>query len=500
MEKNKRLKIGIFIDSFYPMIDGVINVVNNHATHFNKFADVTVFAPQGRGSFDDSKLPYKVVRCSKQLKLSFLDYDLPLPKMDSALLDALNNSKFDIIHIHSPFSMGKLGVEYAKKIKVPVVATLHSRFKDDFYKETKSELIASIMMNNVISVFDKCNECYAVNKQVGKIFHKDYKLKKIPKIHNNGTDLVYYDNDKEIEKLRREYKIRSDEKILLYVGRMHTFKNLFFTLDVLRKLKDKNFKFKMIFIGDGPDFKEFKHKVKELRLQHEVILTGKVADRERIVKHYRMADLFVFPSIWDCSSLVQIEAASQKTPTIFIRDSVTSGTCTEGVDAFFAEDNVEDFSNKIIDIFNNPEDYEKIKNGAYNNLYVTWEEATKRVYQDYLTVIENYKNGKYSKKTNAKLKARKREISAIIKDKIKEDNKLKEDAEKNEKKLNEKLIKDAKKAQAIRIKQTNKDLTEKIKSVKKENLTQIKEINKRKKYKIKQIKSEIKQNKKKDSQ
>jgi len=502
MEENKKLKIGVFIDTFYPMIDGVINVVNNHATNLNKFADVTVFAPEGRSHFDDSTLPYKVVRCNKRLKLSFLDYDLPLPKMDSNFINEINDTKFDIIHIHSPFSMGKLGLEFAKKKKIPVIATLHSRFNEYFYMATKSELITNIMMQTVISVLNKCNECYAVNKQVGKIYHKEFGLKKVPKIHYNGTDFTYYDNDEEILKLRQHYNIKEDEKILLFVGRIHRLKNLFFTTDVLKSLKDKSFNFKMIFVGDGPDKKELEEKIEELGLSENVIFTGKVADRELLIKHYRLADLFVFPSIYDCSSLVQIEAASQKTPTIFVRDSVTSGTVTEGIDAFCEEEDVEKFSNKIIEIFKNSEEYEKIKDGAFNNLYVTWETATQRVYEDYLKVIENFNNGKYSRKKAAEYNNRKKEISIIIKDKIKEENKIKDEAIKQEKleaknikKENDKKAKIVQKVKQERTKRTNKKLADDIKNAKKENLAQIKKINQNTKDKIKQIKLEIKQNK-----
>ena len=443
--EDKKLKIGIFIDTFYPMVDGVINVVNNHASRFNKFADVTVFAPCGRQSFDDSTLPYKVVRCTKKLKLNFLDYDLPLPKMDKKFVKEINESDFDIIHIHSPFSIGKLGVETAKKKKIPVVATLHSQFKRDFYSETKSELIANIMIKNIISVFNKCNECFAVNKQVGKVFKSEYGLRKNPKVQNNGTDLAYYDNDIEVENLRKQYNIKDDEKVFLFVGRINRVKNIFFTLDVLKDLKDKNFKYKMFFVGTGPDEKDFAKKIKEFNLENEVILTGKITDRNLIIKHFRLADLFVFPSVYDCSSLVQIEAASQKTPTIFIRNSVTSGTATENVDCFCEEEDVVKFSNKIIEIFNNEELYNKVKEGCFNNLYVTWDEVSKKVYNDYLTVIENYKNGKYSKATQKQQKTHKKEMLEVVKEKNKAILKDKKDNKKKEKNLLKNKDKDAKK-------------------------------------------------------
>lgn len=65
---NKKLTIGMFTDAFYPMLDGVIMVVDNYARRMSKFANVIVFVPEFPGkTFDDSVLPYKVVRCKAHI-------------------------------------------------------------------------------------------------------------------------------------------------------------------------------------------------------------------------------------------------------------------------------------------------------------------------------------------------------------------------------------------------------------------------------------------------
>lgn len=45
----KKLKVGLFIDTWYPMVDGVIMVVDNYAKRLSKFCDVTVFTVGGGG-------------------------------------------------------------------------------------------------------------------------------------------------------------------------------------------------------------------------------------------------------------------------------------------------------------------------------------------------------------------------------------------------------------------------------------------------------------------
>ena len=87
------MKIGFFVDVFYPMIDGVIKVVDNYATLLaEKGEDVTVFCPNGKEKFDDSKFPYKVVRC-ESLYIEKYDYVVPMPSFDAKFLSELRHTR-----------------------------------------------------------------------------------------------------------------------------------------------------------------------------------------------------------------------------------------------------------------------------------------------------------------------------------------------------------------------------------------------------------------------
>ena len=133
----KKITIGLFNDSFFPMADGVIMVVDNYARRLTKYANVIVFVPEySNKKFDDKTLPYKVVRCHS-FKVPFLDYSLAIPKYDKNFSKILDQYKLDIVHIHSPFTIGKAGLEYAKKHHIPCIATMHSQFKQDFKKAFK---------------------------------------------------------------------------------------------------------------------------------------------------------------------------------------------------------------------------------------------------------------------------------------------------------------------------------------------------------------------------
>ena len=325
----QKITIGLFIDTFFPMIDGVVMVVDNYAKRLAKIANVIVFAPGIPGEqYDDSKFNYKVVRC-KSLRLPVVDYSLPIPKLDKKFMNILNSSNLDIVHIHSPFTIGKVGVDYAKKYNIPVIGTLHSQYKKDFQRFVKLNSISNFLTKIIMKQYNRCDECWAVNNYISKLYYDEYYCKSIPKVMNNATDMMPVKNEEEAKKIIDEkHKINSNEKVFLFVGRINNLKNVFFIVNSLKLLKGK-LNFKMLFVGSGQDEEKLKELIKRNNMEKEIIMCGKVTDRELLSYYYARADLFLFPSLYDASSIVQIEAASQKTPTLFIEDAVTADTITK---------------------------------------------------------------------------------------------------------------------------------------------------------------------------
>lgn len=387
----KKLTIGLFNDSFFPMADGVIMVVDNYARVLSEYANVIVFVPKYTGKeYDDSIFPYKVVRCNS-LKVPFLDYSLPIPKLDRKFEKELDKYKLDIVHIHSPFTMGEIGLKYAKKHHIPCIATMHSQFKQDFEKAVKSEFLAKKLNNKLIKLFNKCDECWAVNKEVARIYYEEYGYKCMPRVMNNATEMEPVDDVKKAhEFINKKYNIKKDEKVFLFVGRINTLKNILFIADSLKAVKEKDpkLKFKMLYVGAGQDEEKLMNKIAQCNLQNDAFLCGKVTNRKELAYYFSRADLFLFPSVYDASSIVQIEAASQGTPTVFLKNTATAATVTDNVNGFLSDYTVGTYSDKIIEIMHNKELYEKVSKNAYIDLYKTWKQMVDKAYELYKEFIE----------------------------------------------------------------------------------------------------------------
>lgn len=394
----KKLTIGLFNDAFFPMVDGVVMVVDNYARRLAKYANVIVFVPSYPNKvYDDSKLPYKVVRCNS-IGLPLIDYSLPTPKVDINFLKSLKEYKLDIVHIHSPFTLGMTGINYAKKHHVPCIGTMHSQYKQDFQRAVKSELLASKLTDKIINVFNKCDECWAVNKEIARLYHEDYHYKTFPKVMNNATEMKpVKDSNKAIKYINKKHQIKNNEKVFLFVGRLNNLKNILFIADALKavKEKEKKLKFKMLYVGTGQDENILKEHIEKLDMNKEIILCGKVDNREELEYYYKRADLFLFPSVYDASSIVQIEAASQKTPTLFLEKTATASTVTDNINGFLSPYTVGAYSDRIIEIMKNKELYKKVSENAFIDLYKNWDDKVDEAYKSYLEKIQRHKKGNH---------------------------------------------------------------------------------------------------------
>lgn len=385
--KNKRLKIGIFMDNYYPSVDGVVLVVDNLAKELSKNNDVTVVVPYTITMMDDKNRSYEVKRI-RSYPIPFSEYRLSERKPRfSRAYKYLMSKEFDIIHIHSPFAVGELGLRIARNLGIPCVCTMHTRFDYEFKKRIDSDFIVDGLVHELMRVYNSCDAGIAINKKMIKVY-KDYGCTLKPTIIYNGTDLTCI-SDKEgaISRVNKLFKLKKDEKVFLFVGRIIDIKNVFFILDSLKLLKEDGFKYKMIYVGDGPDAEKLKSKVHEYGMEDEVILTGKIMDRDLLSSIYYRSDLFLFPSVFDASSLVQIEAAVNETPGLFIEGSVTADTVINNVSGFTCDYSVVSFKDRIKEIFNDMKLYNEVKVNARKMLGKKWIDIAKETYKFYIETI-----------------------------------------------------------------------------------------------------------------
>jgi len=105
--------------------------------------------------------------------------------------------------------------------------------------------------------------------------------------------------------------------IFLYVGAWRPHKNLVFLIEAFDQVVQEIPKAKLVIVGKvDPAFPEISAKVKELKLEQNVLFTDFVAEQKELERLYQMATAFVFPSLYEGFGLPPLEAAARGVPVI----------------------------------------------------------------------------------------------------------------------------------------------------------------------------------------
>ncbi len=117
-----------------------------------------------------------------------------------------------------------------------------------------------------------------------------------------------------LENIRSEYNL--PEKIILFVGGITPLKNISNILHAFDKFRKKHMGYKLVLIGFRRwNFKNDIELINKLGLEDDVVLPGWVRDMD-LPYIYCLADLLIFPSLYEGFGIPLIEAMSCGCPIV----------------------------------------------------------------------------------------------------------------------------------------------------------------------------------------
>jgi glycosyltransferase involved in cell wall biosynthesis len=372
--------IGIFNDSFPPIMDGVSLATQNYAYWLNqKKQSVCVVTPKSPNYSDNE--PYPIYRYTSIPIFGRKPYRFGFPDIDHSFKKNLEKISFSLVHAHCPFSSGRLALDIAKKQKIPIVATFHSKYRDDFEHSVHNKYIAKQMTNEIIRFFEKADEVWIPQASVEETI-REYGFKGHVEQVENGNDFATNEPIEPIKKsARKALQIADNEFMLLFVGQHIWEKNIRLIVESLALIND--LPFKMFFVGTGYATSDLKDLVEKLGLSSRVKFVGLIIEREQLKQFYAAADLFLFPSTYDTWSLVIREAAALQTPSILIKDSIAANVITDNWNGFLTENSTESFALKLRELFHEPELIKKVGLNASTSITRSWESVLEEVLDRY---------------------------------------------------------------------------------------------------------------------
>ncbi|MDR2824209.1 MAG: glycosyltransferase [Prevotellaceae bacterium] len=385
---NQRLnqinQIGLFTDSFPPMIDGVATVVKNYASEMQQLGiSVFVFAPSCQMTDDESSNVLRYPSVSLAMREP---YRIGLSLCKNNIYKQIKDNNLEIIHAHSPFFAGKIALNFAKKHKIPLIATFHSKFKDNFKQIIPSDFIVNQMIKRIISFYEQADEVWIPQAAVEETM-REYGYKGKVEVVENGCDFAPPPDVNFYKKTAREkLGILPHETVYLFVGQHIYEKNIELILHSLEKIRHTDFR--MFFVGTGYAEKYFRKLAIKLNINDKVKFVGLIAERTLLAQYYAAADLFLFPSLYDTSAIVMREAAAFATPSVIIRNSTVASFITDNENGFLVENSVNSFAEKLIFLKEEKEKLEQAGRAAQKNLTRSWKDITAEVTERYANLIK----------------------------------------------------------------------------------------------------------------
>ncbi len=233
------------------------------------------------------------------------------------LFNLISKIKFDVIHTHTPFFLGILGMYMGKIFHIPLVHTYHTYFEEYLhYVKLPSNIGISIVKYFSQWYCNKMDSIIVPSYFMSKILRR-YNIKNDINIIPTGIDIKEFQkvDYNKINIWKDKLKLKRDDNILLYVGRLAKEKNLYFLIDIFSKLSKIYKNIKLLMIGDGPEHKHLKHYAIEKKVDSLVIFTGYIK-RDEIKYIYHLSNIFVFPSLTETQGLVLLEAMATGLPIV----------------------------------------------------------------------------------------------------------------------------------------------------------------------------------------
>ncbi|HEY3285304.1 MAG TPA: glycosyltransferase family 4 protein [Armatimonadota bacterium] len=346
------MRIAFLSESFSPVVNGVSVSVDTLASGLQSLGhSVCVLAPSYPG-FEEAAA-YPVIRLPSAPTPGVKEYRYPLP-FSPPMSAALRRFAPDVLHTQAPFVFGWAGLYLARRLRVPLVTTLHTLYAE--YVHYVHWVPAPLARWAVVKVIrGHCNRADAVIVPTDPIrdLLRSYGVRRGLEVVPTGIPLDRF-AEADPTGIREAHGIPLSAPLALYAGRLAQEKNLPTLLDAFRLVLKARPEARLLMVGGGPNLEQTRHRAEAMGIGESVHFAGaKTPDETR--RYYRAADLFLYASVTDTQGLVLCEALAAGLPCVAADRYGTKAVVREGLDGFRVEPEPAALSEGVLRLIDDPE-------------------------------------------------------------------------------------------------------------------------------------------------
>jgi len=282
--------------------------------------------------------------------------------------------EFDVIHAHDWMTF-PAGVAVSAIFGKPLIVHVHST-EFDRSGEHVNQRVYDIERQGIYAA----SHVIAVSHLTKQIITSRYGVSegKVSVVYN-AIDM----NGAPLDTARAS--IRKDEKIVLFLGRITMQKGPEYFLAAAKKVLEVMDDVKFIMAGSGDMVRRTIELAAEMGIGHKVLFTGFLRGKD-VDKIFRMADLFVMPSVSEPFGLVPLEALRNDVPVIISKQSGVAEILTHALKVDFWD--INEMANKIIAVLRHPSLQATLReHGNFEVRKLSWKDSAQQCLDIYRSVL-----------------------------------------------------------------------------------------------------------------
>jgi glycosyltransferase involved in cell wall biosynthesis len=197
---------------------------------------------------------------------------------------------------------------------------------------------------------------FSIKKAKAVVSVSNFVQTQIESVYNIRSRVIYHGIDSasythtthDKSECKERLQIDPQEKIILYVGKLHPYKDPLTLLNSFGIIARKLNKTRLVLIGEGKLRPEILKLAKNLQISDKVSLYGQL-NFDEFTLLYRAADVFVLPSRNEAFGIVILEAMASGTPPI-VSNSGAGPEIIQNCGLVFEQGNYRDLAEKILQV------------------------------------------------------------------------------------------------------------------------------------------------------
>lgn len=315
------MRIAIFSDTFLPAVNGVAVVAAQSAKALvKKGHEVWVFTV-GKNLPDQPFWKEEKITITKLPSIStggvYEDSRLTLPL--GLAWRRLKEFQPDVIHTHTPFSVGWEAVWAAKQLKKPLIGTHHT-FYDHYLKHIRADFswMKKFSWKYTALYYNLCDLVLSPSQALADTM-VTHGLKKPVEVLRNSieTDIFKPEEENTKRQLAKDFKLKGKTTIV-YAGRVSYEKSIDQVIRAFALAAQKDPDIELLIVGDGPELNNLKKLAEELKVSPRVIFTGNLDRQNGFRQALQASDIFITASKSENMPMTVIEAMACGLPIIAV--------------------------------------------------------------------------------------------------------------------------------------------------------------------------------------